>query len=134
MEHRFPAAAPAARTATAAHARPSPCSTAIAAMQMASGAPFASGIVVMADELAVTGTPTAHAVVVSKGHRVTRSFCGACGTPLFTHSEANAQFISIRFPTLDDASGFKPMLDIYTASAQPWTCLDPALPHFPQSP
>jgi hypothetical protein len=26
------------------------------------------------------------------------------------------------------------MLDIYTASAQPWVCLDQTIPHFPQSP
>jgi hypothetical protein len=53
---------------------------------------------------------------------------------LFTQSEANPQFTSIRFPTLDDTSDFKPMLDIHTASAQQWVCLDPAIPHFPQSP
>jgi hypothetical protein len=26
------------------------------------------------------------------------------------------------------------MLDIYTASAQQWVCLDQTIPHFPQSP
>jgi len=26
------------------------------------------------------------------------------------------------------------MLDIYTASAQQWVCLDQAIPHFPGSP
>jgi hypothetical protein len=41
---------------------------------------------------------------------------------------------SIRFASLDDTASFKPMLDIYTASAQPWVRLDEAIPHFPQSP
>lgn len=104
------------------------------ACQISSGAPFASGVVVMAADLAVEGVPTAYAVRASSGGLATRTFCPACGTPLFTQSEANPQFISIRFPTLDDKSGFKPMLDIYTDSAQPWVCLDRAIPHFPQSP
>jgi hypothetical protein len=60
--------------------------------------------------------------------------CGDCGTPLFTQSEVNAQFPSIRFPTLDDVSAFAPMLDIWTSSAQPWVCLDEKLPPFAESP
>ena len=102
--------------------------------QLSSGAPFASGLVVMTADLEISGTPTNYAVSASSGGLATRGFCGHCGTPLFTQSEVNAQFTSIRFPTLDDPSHFKPMLDIYTASAQQWVCLDQAIPHFPQSP
>lgn len=102
--------------------------------QLSSGAPFASGVVVMTADLEIFGTPKAYAVNAGSGGLATRSFCGDCGTPLFTQSAANAQFTSIRFPTMDDASAFKPMLDIYTASAQPWVCLDTTIPHFPQSP
>lgn len=102
--------------------------------QLSSGAPFASGIVVMTDDLEISGTPKAYAVRASSGGLATRSFCPDCGTPLFTQSDANPQFTSIRFPSLDDTSGFKPMLDIYTDSAQVWVCLDQAIPHFPKSP
>jgi hypothetical protein len=102
--------------------------------QLSSGAPFASGIVVMTADVSISGTPRTYAVRASSGGLATRSFCADCGTPLFTHNEANPQFMSIRFPSLDDASAFKPMLDIYTASAQQWVCLDQAIPHFPASP
>jgi hypothetical protein len=102
--------------------------------QLSSGAPFASGIVVMTADLEITGKPKTYAVRASSGGLATRSFCPDCGTPLFTQSEANAHFTSIRFPSLDDSASFKPMLDIYTASAQPWVCLDQAIPHFPRSP
>ena len=102
--------------------------------QLSSGAPFASGVVVMTADLEISGTPKAFAVRASSGGLATRSFCPECGTPLFTQSEANAQFTSIRFPTLDDSSDFKPMLDIYTASAQQWVCRDGAIPQFPHSP
>jgi hypothetical protein len=102
--------------------------------QLSSGAPFASGIVVMTADLQITGTPKTYAIRASSGGLATRSFCSDCGTPLFTQSEANSHFTSIRFPSLDDNSDFKPMVDIYTASAQPWVCLDQTIPHFPQSP
>lgn len=101
--------------------------------QISSGAPFASGIVVMATDLEVSGVPSTYAVRGSSG-MVTRSFCGTCGTPMLTQGEANPQFVSIRFPVLDDKATFKPMVDIYTGSAQPWVCLDEAIPHFPASP
>lgn len=102
--------------------------------QLSSGAPFASGIVVMTADLQISGTLKTYAVSASSGGLATRSFCPDCGTPLLTQSDANSQFTSIRFPSLDDASDFKPMLDIYTASAQQWVCLDQTIPHFPESP
>jgi hypothetical protein len=102
--------------------------------QRSSGAPFASGVVVMTTDLQVTGTPKTYSVRGSSGGLTTRAFCAACGTPLFTRGEANPEFTSIRFPSLDDSSGFQPMVDIWTSSAASWTCLDQALPHFPQSP
>lgn len=102
--------------------------------QLSSGAPFASGIVVMTADLQVSGTPTDYAVLGSSGRPAVRSFCGTCGTPLFTRGEANPHITSIRFPVLDDVASFKPMLDIYTASAQSWVCLDAAIPHFAQTP
>jgi hypothetical protein len=88
----------------------------------------------MSADLEVSGSPKAYAVRASSGKMTTRGFCGDCGTPLFTRSEATSQFTSIRFTSLDDASGFAPMLDIWTSRAQPWLCLDEKLPHFAESP
>ncbi|MES2784607.1 MAG: GFA family protein [Pseudomonadota bacterium] len=102
--------------------------------QTSSGAPFASGVVVMSADLAVSGTPKTYSVRGSSSRQTTRSFCADCGTPLFTRSDVNSQFTSIRFPSLDDTSTFAPMLDIWTSRAQPWTCLDDKLPRFAESP
>jgi hypothetical protein len=102
--------------------------------QRSSGAPYASGVVVMTSDLQVSGAPKTHSVRASSGRLSTRSFCPECGTPLFTRSEANPQFTSIRFPSLDDPSAFEPMLDIWTSTAQPWVCLGDGIPHFPESP
>ena len=102
--------------------------------QRSSGAPFASGFIVRAADVEVTGTPTTYSVHAGSGSHATRSFCATCGAPLFTRSETAPEFMSIRFPTLDEPSAFRPMLDIWTSSAQPWVCLSQAIPHYPQSP
>jgi len=102
--------------------------------QVSSGAPFASGIVVALASTRVDGVPGTHVVTAAGGGRTVRSFCSACGTPLFTRGEAIPDFMSIRFPTLDDPTAFKPMLDIFAASAQPWTCMDASIPRFDTSP
>ena len=102
--------------------------------QQSSGAPFASGVVVTVKSLKVTGAPQTYSVRASSGALTTRSSCSNCGSPLFTTGEAMPDFTSIRFSTFDDASGFVPALDIWTASAAPWVCLNEESPHFPQSP
>jgi hypothetical protein len=101
--------------------------------QRSSGAPFASGVVVKANDLEISGTPKTYSVRASSGSLVTRSFCPNCGAPLFTRGEANPEFMSIRFPSLDQPMEFQPMLDIWTSTAQSWVCLEKEIPHFPQS-
>ena len=102
--------------------------------QRASGAPFASGIVVRVSDLRIIGEPKTHSVRAGSGAVTVRSFCSRCGVPLFTRGEAVPDLMSIRFPTLDDQSAFKPMLDIWTSSAQQWVCLSSEIPQYPQSP
>jgi hypothetical protein len=102
--------------------------------QRSSGAPFASGIVVAVSATEITGNPKTYIVHGNTGGVTTRSFCADCGTPLFTCGEAVPDLMSIRFPTLDNQSWFKPMLDIWTSRAQPWVCLSQEIPHFPESP
>jgi hypothetical protein len=102
--------------------------------QLSSGAPFASGVIVLVSDTQITGTPKTYSVRAGSGSLATRSFCRDCGTPLFAHSETAPGAMSIRFPTLDNHSEFQPMLEIWTSSAQPWVCLSQAIPHYPQSP
>jgi hypothetical protein len=102
--------------------------------QQASGAPFASGVVVKVSDTEITDTPRTYSVRAGSGRLAIRSFCSDCGAPLFTRGEAAPEFMSIRFSTLDNQSDFRPMLDIWTSSSQPWVCLAQAIPHYPQSP
>ena len=102
--------------------------------QRSSGAPFASGFIVRVSDTAITGAPKTYSVRAGSGSHATRSFCSDCGSPLFTRGEAAPGVMSIRFSTLDNPSEFRPLLDIWTSTAQAWVCLSQDIPHYPQSP
>ncbi|WP_415774731.1 GFA family protein [Paraburkholderia sp. J69-2] len=72
--------------------------------QRSSGAPFASGFIVRAADVTISGSPKTYSVHASSGKLATRSFCADCGSPLFTSGEAAPEVMSIRFATLDDPS------------------------------
>ena len=61
-------------------------------------------------------------------------FCPECGARLFAHAEVMPGLFMIQAGSLDDPSQFQPQMNIYTASAQPWDFMDPALPKFPGMP
>ena len=50
-----------------------------------------------------------------------RSFCSACGSPLFSIAAAAPQLAFIKAGSLDDASWVEPAVEAWTRSAQPWS-------------
>jgi hypothetical protein len=52
-----------------------------------------------------------------------------CGKP-----SALPQAILVTAGSLDDPSRHKPVMDIFTASAQPWDHMVPGVPKFPKMP
>jgi hypothetical protein len=61
------------------------------------------------------------------------SFCPNCGSRLFG-KRALSDLLSITAASLDDSSWFRPAMDCYTASAQPWDYINPDLPKFAKFP
>lgn len=68
------------------------------------------------------------------GNRVTRRFCGTCGTQLFSDSTGRPGLTVVRVGTLDDPSTVKPTANIWTSSAPTWAHIDPALAGFDKAP
>ncbi|HZZ35869.1 MAG TPA: GFA family protein [Caulobacteraceae bacterium] len=54
------------------------------------------------------------------GGKVGRSFCEACGTPIFSEPASSGPIAVIKVGSLDDASDFSPQVYIWTKSAKPW--------------
>jgi len=55
------------------------------------------------------------------GKAVFRRFCPNCGSGVIAEADALAGLTLILAGTLDDPSGFKPAMEVYCSSAQPWT-------------
>jgi len=66
------------------------------------------------------GEPRTYWSKAESGAKVGRSFCAACGTPLFFQPAANDDIAVIKVGGLDDPSDFKVQADIWMNTAQPW--------------
>lgn len=55
------------------------------------------------------------------GQPVLRHFCGECGSPILSKVSAMPGFVLVKAGTLDDLSGLKPSLEVYTDHAADWT-------------
>ena len=76
----------------------------------------------------IQGTPRSFTVTADSGYLTARLFCGDCGSPLYGLPSSAPDLVTIRVGSLDDPSVFRPSQNIYTARAQPWDYMDPALP------
>jgi hypothetical protein len=101
--------------------------------QRATGSAFAAALMVTRSAVAITGEVKYYKVTGDSGNSIDRGFCAHCGSRLFGLRE-NADFISIQAGSLDDPSLFKPQVDLYVASAQPWDYMNPELPKFAKFP
>lgn len=101
--------------------------------QRATGSAYASGLLVPQSALTITGDVKYYEVTGDSGSMVGRGFCPNCGSRLFS-KPPNPELMGILAGSLDDPSYFKPTMDIYTDSAQPWVCMNPDLPKFGKMP
>jgi hypothetical protein len=97
--------------------------------QRETGSAYASVLAVAAASFKITrGSPRYFDLTADSGNTTRRYFCANCGSPLFGRPGISPDMVTIRAGSLDDPSVFRPRRDIYTASAQPWDYMDPALP------
>jgi len=103
--------------------------------QRASGAAMATVIGVPKAAIKILkGEPRYYEVTADSGKKISRGFCANCGSPLFTLLEAMPDAMGIRAASLDDSSGFRPGMSIWTSSAPRWAPLVEHLPNFPKMP
>jgi hypothetical protein len=89
--------------------------------QYASGGGPAYMVVVRRAEFRITkGRPREFTVLSEEDDHVTRLFCGECGSPICSYSDADDQFLSVDVGSLDEPGKFKPRFHIWTSEAQRW--------------
>lgn len=102
--------------------------------QRASGGASASALAVPKSALKITGEARFHEVTGDSGNKISRGFCTNCGSPVFVRPAALPDAVLIAAGSLDDPSWYRPAVELYTSSAQPWDHLSPDLPKFPKMP
>jgi hypothetical protein len=102
--------------------------------QKATGSAFSMNLGVPGDSVHMSGKPTVYEDVGTSGQPVLRMFCGNCGSAIATDAKAFPGVLFLKAGTLDDVSGLKPNLEIWTDSAQPWVTLCTETQKFPANP
>jgi hypothetical protein len=102
--------------------------------QHATGGASASALAVPKNALKITGEVRYHEVTGGSGNKIGRGFCTNCGSPVLVRPAVMPDALLIAAGSLDDPSWFKPAMDLWTSSAQPWDHMNPDLPKFPQMP
>lgn len=102
--------------------------------QRASGGGHVSAMAVPAEFLKITGEVRYFDHQADSGNTASNGFCPNCGAPVFGRSSGMPELMVIKAGSLDDPGLFKPGMNIFTASAQPWDRPDPDLPTFPGMP
>jgi hypothetical protein len=82
----------------------------------------------------VKGKPEVYTATADAGSTVSRWFCSQCGAPVYHTLSALPDLVGVKVGSLDDPSWYRPTMDIYTGSAQPWDLMNPELKKFPGMP
>jgi len=103
--------------------------------QKASGAGGSVNAVIPSSAFQITqGTPKRFDAKADSGRTLYRYFCGDCGSPIYSQRATVPGMIVVRAGTLDDSSGMKITMDIWTRSARPWAWIDPGSKQFAGQP
>lgn len=91
--------------------------------QRQTGNPYSVIVGVPRAALSVEGDTLSSYTTIGEDHggETERSFCSACGAPVFSHAAVMPEVVFIKAGSLDDASWVQPTVEAWTSSAQPWT-------------
>ena len=100
--------------------------------QRISGSPHVCAVLFPADAFQFTrGRPKYFCTSSETGGLHKRGFCGECGSRLTggESPDGSTGFVGVNVGSLDDASWFRPQMELWIRDAQPW---DPPLAGVPQ--
>lgn len=102
--------------------------------QRASGGMSCPVMYVPKTAVTITGQAKFYDVKAESGNVVSRGFCSDCGSPIFIEAELVPDLIGLWAASLDDPNQFSPQVEVWTNSANAWTCLDAELEKFDHAP
>jgi len=76
----------------------------------------------------VRGVPTTYRGRTESGNGAEISFCGRCGSPIFTVLPDQPDLLFLKAGTLDDTSWFRPQFHVWCDEKQDWVSLNDDAP------
>jgi hypothetical protein len=94
--------------------------------QRQTGNPFSVIVAVPRAAFSAQGDTISSYTTIGEDHggETVRSFCTACGSPLFSVAAVMPDAVFVKAGSLDDPSWVQPAVEAWTSSAPPWA------PHF----
>lgn len=80
----------------------------------------------------IQGALKAYTYKSDQGTDLTINFCPDCGSPVLLDIGTMPDLVSVKVGSYDDTSWFKPAVNIWTDSRQPWFELDPDAVNVPK--
>lgn len=102
--------------------------------QRQSGTGHSSYLTFVGATVGLSGEPSHWRYVGDGGTVKSCAFCPTCGAPLYITFPDMPDVFVIRAASLDEPSRYKPDSVLWTAAAQPWDHIDPALRKFEKMP
>lgn len=100
----------------------------------ATGAAYATLVMVDADAIKITGTPKIYKHKAESGADIEKHFCPDCGSQLFGRNSGRPDTLSIRAGVLDQTSLVKPSVNVFLDSKIESTPIDPNVKGFSRMP
>jgi len=87
--------------------------------QTMSGAPYRVNASALRATFKLTGAPKNYVKIGSSGDEVVTTFCGDCGSALFSYKEGN-DFLNLRLGAISQRAQLAPMAQGFCDSGLPW--------------
>lgn len=100
----------------------------------ATGSAFATVVGLPESALVRERGETRSWTVTGMSGRVTREFCGTCGSPMFSASTGAPGVVFVKAGAFDDADWIEPTVACWTSRELPWARIPADLPGVPQNP
>ena len=100
--------------------------------QRQSGGVFSTNLVVPENDYVQRGETKVYDDKGDSGQPVYRHFCANCGSPIISKVAVMPGLVMVKAGTLDDISGLKPAVEVYTDHAAGWITPIPGAQRFKQ--
>lgn len=89
--------------------------------QKLTGTAFRANIQTPSESFVIHGQPKIYVKTADSGAKRAHAFCPNCGTPIYAAAPENTKTYSLRVGTLDERAQLRPIRQIWSRSALPWS-------------